>query len=120
MSPSLPQVQLQDNSSDCGVFVLQYVESLLKVSQRNKTTSVRYYLNKRSSVCMRHGEVITHFLLHPFPLILLQSVKENRSLPSSPEAWASYEETNSKRTDIKSLITDFEKRRSQESKPTVS
>ena len=28
----LPQVQLQDNSSDCGVFVLQYVESLLKVS----------------------------------------------------------------------------------------
>ena len=51
---------------------------------------------------------------------LLQSVKENRPLPSSPDAWASYKETNSKRTVIKSLITDFEKRRSHESKPKAS
>ena len=53
-------------------------------------------------------------------VFLLQSVKENRPLPSSPDAWASYKETNSKRTVIKSLITDFEKRPSQESKPKAS
>ena len=116
MSPGiaspLPQVQLQDNSSDCGVFVLQYVESLLKVS----STSVSYYHTKPSCIHMWHVAKLSLKFLS----FLLQSVKENRPLPSSPDAWASYKETNSKRTVIKSLITDFEKRPPQESKPKAS
>ena len=42
-------------------------------------------------------------------MILLQNVKEGQPLPSSPEAWGSYEETNSKRADIKTLILNFDK-----------
>ena len=63
MSPGnvspLPQVQLQDNSSDCGVFVLQYVESLLKVSSTTTLLSQEVLVWKD----------VTHFPLHLFPSV---------------------------------------------------
>lgn len=74
---------MQNNSSDCGVFMLQYVESLLAVS----------------------GHV------SPFPMsnccILLHSVQrmeQGLSYPDTEEGWGLYEKIGIKRQEIKELI----------------
>jgi len=80
------QIPLQHNSSDCGIYVLQFIETLVEVSKDLSFVFI--------------GSI---FVLYR---VLVQCLNASRPLPSTMDEWGTAKVIN-KRKEIKELITEL-------------
>lgn len=92
MKGSSPRVPQQDNFSDCGVYILQYVESFFEVRTVSGCWSRRPWRKELDAVA------------NPLQLCLKQNPIPSFHLPIQLSDWFPQQRMKTKRNEIKELI----------------